>query len=269
MIPQHIARFFPLFLLLLGADYQDMPTPIPSRVPWVFFDLDDTLWDFSSNSLKALAVIYTDTPQLRPFYADFKSFADAYHAINDKLWNLYHHGLISTDYLKTERFEAVTRVIPGIRDAHKLARTMNDAYLATLSDYPDVVDGALDLLKEVAPHCLIGILSNGFRNTQYRKLAASGLDRYVQRMVISDEIGIQKPDKRLFDYALQATGADRRSLVWIGDNPDADIKGGIEAGWNTIYFNRKWIPYQGPGDPPVADTLQEVKKLLLARFRQG
>lgn len=243
-----------------------MPTPTLPRIPWAMFDLDDTLWDFSSNSNKALAVIYADTPLLRPFYADFQSFANAYHLVNDRLWNLYHHGEISTDFLKTERFEAVTRIIPGIENAHSLAQRLNDAYLATLADYPDMVEGALDLVRAVAPYYLIGILSNGFRNTQYRKLAASGLDRYVQRMIISDEIGIQKPDKRLFDYALRATGADPRTLVWVGDNPDADIKGGIEAGWNTIYFNRKGKPYEGTGSPLVAHSLAEVKQMLLERI---
>ena len=67
-------------------------------------------------------------------------------------------------------------------------------------------------------------------------------------MVISDEIGIQKPDPRIFRYAEQATGATTDSTLMIGDNPTNDIQGALNAGWHAIYFDRKDRPFS-PNSP--------------------
>ncbi|MDE5872205.1 MAG: HAD-IA family hydrolase, partial [Muribaculaceae bacterium] len=125
----------------------------------------------------------------------------------------------------------------------KEMRYLNDCYLRMLGECDTPVEGARELLDELSRKCLIGVLTNGFTEVQYRKLHSTGLDRYVQRMVISDEIGIQKPDIRIFRYAETATGASPESTIMIGDNPDNDIKGAINAGWHAVYFDRKNKPF--------------------------
>ena len=62
-------------------------------------------------------------------------------------------------------------------------------------------------------------------------------------MVISDEIRIQKPDPRIFRYAEQETGATPDTTIMIGDNPDNDIQGALDAGWQAIYLDRKSKPF--------------------------
>ena len=119
-----------------------------------------------------------------------------------------------------------------------LAESWDKRYLDILSDESRLVPDALDILERAREHYLIGILSNGFREVQYKKLRTTGLWRYVQRMVVSDEIGVNKPDARLFRFAEQAVGARPEECLMIGDNPDADIKGAIDAGWRAVYFNR-------------------------------
>ena len=125
-------------------------------------------------------------------------------------------------------------------------RKLNDRYLWLLGECDASVEGAKELLDELSRKYLIGVLTNGFIEVQYRKLRSTGLDRYIQRMVISDEIGIQKPDSRLFRYAEQATGATPESTIMIGDNPDNDIRGAIDAGWSAIYLDRKGKPFDSP-----------------------
>ncbi|MDE6056815.1 MAG: HAD-IA family hydrolase, partial [Muribaculaceae bacterium] len=121
-----------------------------------------------------------------------------------------------------------------------------------------------DLLAKVSERHLIGVLTNGFTEAQYRKLKSSGLDRYIQRMVISDEIGVQKPDSRLFRYAEQATGALPASTLMIGDNPDNDIKGAIDAGWRAIYLDRKNKPFSSSSPLYLGrrTTLMEILPML-------
>lgn len=100
------------------------------------------------------------------------------------------------------------------------------------------------MLKELRQKYLIGVLSNGFKGIQYKKLVNSGLDSYIQRVVISEEIGIQKPDARIFRYAETATGASADSAVMVGDNPANDVGGAIAAGWRAIYYDCKEKPFE-------------------------
>lgn len=228
-------------------------------VKWVFVDLDDTIWDFSENSSIALKLLYENSEILRSAYPDYDEYDEMYHLKNDELWNLYHHGEISQEYLKIERFRwLLSRKNVMLADIDSVSGAMNEWYLNRLSECTVVVDGAHELMSALSKRFLIGILSNGFLNVQYRKLYGSGLSKYVQRMIVSDEISVQKPDKRLFDYALVETGAEASTSVMIGDNPDADIKGAINAGWRTIYFDRKRRGVSGADPDMIVSDLKEI-----------
>lgn len=234
-----------------------------SGVKWVFIDLDDTLWDFSSNSDLSLQKLYNHHTILKTTYPDFIEFNNKYHCKNSELWELYHHGHISQDYLKVERFRwLLEHKGYSSDDIMECSWELNDWYLNQLALCSLTIDGAMELLEALSKKFLIGILSNGFIDVQYRKLSSSGLDKYVQRMIISDEIGIQKPDQRIFDYALNEVGATADEVILIGDNPDADIKGAIEAGWKAIYFNRKNKPITQTTPNAVISSLREIIPLI-------
>ena len=231
-------------------------------VKWVFIDLDDTLWDFSANSDVTLQKLYRKFEIFSRYYPEYNEFDEAYHLKNSELWDLYHHGHIEQEYLKLERFRWLL-VSKGYDcgDVDELSAEMNEWYLDELSRCSALVDGAIDLLELLGKRYLIGVLSNGFADVQYRKLQTSGLWRYVQRMVVSDEIGVQKPDKRIFDYALREVGAEANEVIMIGDNPDADIQGAKSAGWRAIYFNRKSKPSVAVADAEVASLSDVVTYL--------
>lgn len=230
------------------------------RLKWVFLDLDDTLWDFKTNSLEALKTIYSQNVYLHDIFADFNSFLNLYRFHNDRLWELYHHGKIDAQTLKRERFEVLLRATFDGSEAPRRACALNDSYLDTLSTQTAIVEGTESLLRSLAQHALIGVLSNGFINVQYKKLYRTPLWRYVQRMVISDEVGITKPNVRIFRFAELATGAESQTTLMIGDNPDADIAGAVGAGWHAIYLNRRGKACDV--DVPNCDSLAQVQKLL-------
>ncbi len=227
------------------------------RPNWIFFDLDDTLWNFSACSLAALKILYSESRILQMAYASFDLFSDSYHVLNSELWKLYHANAISRDYLQHERF---ARLLSGVESHVKScdeAMLLNARYLHILSGFPTLIDGAAEVLEALSKRYLLAVLSNGFIDTQYRKMHSSGLDRLITRTIVSDEIGIQKPDRRIFDYAVRETGAHNPILV--GDNPDADIRGAIDAGWKAIFFDVKVVQ---PAFPRQALRITDLRELL-------
>lgn len=213
----------------------------------VFVDLDDTIWDFTANSKVAMRTVF-ETHGLDA-QCPYGRFIECYLKHNEQLWELYHHGRITKDYLMSERFR-VSFEECGISylDENFPARFDYD-YLETIVMQKQVVAGAHELLSHLKMRGEVHILSNGFKNLQSRKLKSGGLDGYISKIILSDDIGITKPDKLLFDYALQTAGGEARTALMIGDNYDADILGAHEAGWRTIFFNRKGIA----PNPDVAD----------------
>lgn len=219
---------------------------------WIWFDLDDTLYDFRRSSDVALRGIY-DARGLDRWFGSPDRWKEIYHRHNAALWELYNAGTITKDFLKLERFRRPL-VEAGAPDdiAVALSLDMDGDYLHRLAATGFTLPGANDLLRDLRREGLrIGILSNGFTEVQYDKLSSAGLDSLVDCVVLSDEIGVNKPRRELFDYALEKSGADVSRCVMVGDNPDTDIAGAIAAGWRAILFN------------PATDTLLSLLPRLL------
>ena len=197
----------------------------------IFVDLDDTIWDFTANSKVALKAVY-ERYQLDN-QCSYDVFIKEYLLINEQLWSLYHHGKIEKDFLKRERFRASFERCGIICESPE---RFDYDYLETIVTLKKVVAGAPKLLQHLKKRGSVNVLSNGFANLQFRKLQSAGLDRYIDLMVLSDDIGVTKPDKRLFDYALEKAKANAETTLMIGDNYDADILGAYNAGWKTIFF---------------------------------
>lgn len=233
---------------------------------WIFIDLDDTLWDFSANSFDALESLYDADPTLKSIFRLKQDFVEAYRRNNTRLWDDYHHGRISSDFLKSERFRLLFPEDMEKEESMRTAFGLNSRYLALLSCGRKLVDGADLLLKTLSERFLICVLSNGFIEVQYQKLINTGLFEYVQRLIVSDEIGVNKPNTDIFNYALAETGAVREQAVMIGDNPDADIYGAVAAGWRGVYFNRNNVPLSGQLSecPAVKEisSLNDTEKIL-------
>lgn len=216
---------------------------------WIFFDLDDTLFDFSSASLIALKKLWEERSEINTVFPSPDAFIDEYHIHNSAMWKLHESGKITADFLKGERFRLTIAPDRNDDEIVRISHELNDRYLWHLGECNMVRPGVMERMEVLSKKYLIGILTNGFTEVQYRKLRSTGLDRYIQRMVISDEIGIQKPDSRIFRYAEQETGANADEIIMIGDNPDNDIQGALYAGWRAIYYNWKSKPFNS--DSPL------------------
>ena len=240
----------------------DFDKHIFDAVKTVFLDLDDTLWDFAANSRVALRRTY-DHFGIARWQPDYQAFESCYETRNAELWHDYHHGRVTREFLLSERFRHVLAVIDCSADTLELGRLMNDWYLDTLATLPAIVPGARHLLEHLhrkgyGAH----VLSNGFAGVQQRKLISGGINHLVDSLVLSDDCGITKPQRGIFDYALQRTGATADSALMVGDDPDTDIKGAHDAGWHTVFYNAKGRePLEGTADV-VVDRLEQICDLL-------
>jgi putative hydrolase of the HAD superfamily len=200
----------------------------------LFFDLDNTLWDFNSNSFDAL-YIALDKLQLLEQIGSYTTFFKIYAEVNEKLWELYRQGLMPKKILSKQRFDESfekhgTPVNIG-------GDVVNDAYLAEMPFQTRLVEGARKVLEHLHGRYEVAIITNGFKEVQYDKIIKSELSKYFRKIFISEEVGAQKPAKKIFEYALKSMNAPKKSSLMIGDSWDADIMGARNFGIDQVYFN--------------------------------
>lgn len=230
----------------------------------VWVDLDDTLIDFTTNSHSALIKMWHDEPILQRLFASPELWAERYEDHNLTLWAQYNVGRITRDYLRHQRFYLPhSEAGASEAEADTTARRFDTLYLDYLAREKALMPGAMDLLKYLRSRGMrIGCLSNGFKEVQYRKIRAAGLEPWIDIVVLSDDIGVNKPDPRIFDYAMQRTADTHpRHHLMIGDNPATDIAGARRAGWPAIWYHpRRAFP--GVPCPPGATEITDLQELL-------
>jgi putative hydrolase of the HAD superfamily len=204
----------------------------------LFFDLDNTIWDFDSNSFDALQAALKKMDLLDKIgsYGDFYNIFDS---VNENLWALYREGKISKRILRVQRFEESFEkngsLFPG------MAELVNDAYLAEMPGLTRLVDGARELLDYLFERYEMAIITNGFKEVQHKKIIQSGLAKYFKKLFISEEIGSTKPKREIFEHAIKSMNARKKNSLMIGDSWEADIVGARNFGIDQIYFNPRLI----------------------------
>ncbi len=196
---------------------------------WLLFDLDNTLFDFDAAELKALARTF---PQFGHTYTP--EVGEAYHRINHDLWQTFERGEITAVQLRTARFQRLFQAI-GV-DADPAA--FSNVYLGNLAAFPDLIDGADELIPRLSRTHQLALITNGLSDVQWPRLAASPIGDYFTAVTISDEIGIAKPDPGIFDAAFAAMGQPAKNdVLIIGDSLTSDIRGGVNYGIDTCWYN--------------------------------
>lgn len=204
----------------------------------IWLDLDDTIWDMKGNSLKCLGELYF-SEGIDNYLPCKENWLELYETVNKRLWAQYADGEIDEPFLRIERFACPLRLC-GIKnnEAKEKAVILDKKYLQLLGDCDNLVPGARELLALLKTSgCRLGILSNGFMEVQHRKLKSSKIEEFFDTIVLSGEIGIPKPDVRLYRYAEQKASVRSKDCLMIGDSIATDIQGAVNAGWETWWFN--------------------------------
>jgi putative hydrolase of the HAD superfamily len=202
----------------------------------LFFDLDHTLWDFEANSRLTLAEMYQNMQLEKRGINDFDLFHKNYLTHNDKLWERYRKGFIKVDELRWKRFW-LTLLDFKIGD-EQLARDMAVHFLDLLPTRTLLFPQAIEVLEYlVAKNYELHLITNGFEKTQHSKLRHSGIDKYFVEVITSEGSNSLKPHKEIFDFAMEKARADPRHSIMIGDDPEVDIKGAMNAGIDQVFVN--------------------------------
>ena len=205
------------------------------KIKHLFFDLDRTLWDFEKNSHEELVSIYEKNKLHQKGISLKEEFIKVYKEINDECWELYRNNQMSKELLRSERFRRTLHYF-GITD-QALSEEIGNQYIENSPKRTTLIDGTLDLLDYLKGKYQMHIITNGFEEVQFLKLNNSGLSNYFDVVITSEAVGFKKPNPIIFEYALTKANAKANESVMIGDDLQTDIKGGLNAGMECIYYN--------------------------------
>lgn len=207
----------------------------------LFFDLDRTLWDFEENSKTALNTLFHEYG-LDKKVDHFIHFHEVYKRINKQLWEQYAQNKIDKEYLRIQRFAQTFEQL-DIPD-EKLAKKFDEGYISISPFQTQLFPNTKETLNELQKlGYRMSIITNGFEEVQHIKLKNCGIDHFFDEVVCSEQIGYSKPDKRVFEFALEKTSSVSENSVMIGDDIRGDVIGAEAVGIQGILFdpNRKKI----------------------------
>lgn len=201
----------------------------------LFFDLDHTLWDYDRNVQESLSELYTHYKLEKLGVLSSQHFIDSFYAVNFKLWASYDKGELQKDELRITRFPRIF-AHAGVIDA-VIPDAFEGDFMHRTSSKPHLFPYTIELLEYLKPKYRLFVITNGFDESQAKKMNSSGLSNYFEMVVTSETTGHKKPDPRIFHYAMEQAGATQDNSLMIGDNPISDIQGAHAAGMDQVFFN--------------------------------
>ena len=238
----------------------------------VFIDWDDTIGDFHGAAKKALQEMY-DKYHLCNYFASHEEFISLYKPHNIELWDKYGKDLVSKEYLSFDRFfyplmhgsKVCDRLDKSIRlELCTLADRLSEDFLHMTTAHFALLEGAEEIVRYLAAKYPLTVVTNGFVEVQYEKFDKSGLKDCFAHIVLSEEVGCQKPNPRIFEEALRMNGLDASEVVMIGDSFSSDIAGANTVGIDTIWLAQPdtMTDEQRHAATYIVTSLQEIKQIL-------
>ncbi len=227
------------------------------KITDIFFDLDHTLWDFDANSKSAFAKLLEKNNL--PLSID--EFCQTYKPINTAYWEEYSQGKKSKKEVKFGRLTD-TFFSLGIKTDREFINAFAHDYLQFLKKETKLIEGSVEILEYLKDKYRLHILTNGFIEIQEGKIHNTGLTKYFDQIISSEEIGKQKPHPDVFKYALNKAKTFAHKSIMIGDNFKSDILGAINAGMKVIFFD---LHNQATVDRkiiPKVNSLPEIREFL-------
>jgi YjjG family noncanonical pyrimidine nucleotidase len=198
------------------------------RYRLLIFDIDDTLVDFAASQTAALAEIRAaHYPLAAP-----DSFARIYTEVNHALWGAFVRGEIVQEEIRRRRFTET---------AHRLGlpvpdwRTIVDAYEDALAAHAQLFEGSLALLESLAPRFRLAAITNGLTRVQLPKARRTGIARFLDPYLISEQESVAKPSSEIFRRCLGRAGIAASDALMIGDSWESDGRGAANAGMDFCY----------------------------------
>ena len=222
-----------------------------SRYPYLLFDADDTLFDFSAANHNAFARVcaHCGLTYTEALYKHYES-------INAPLWQQLNRGEVTKEFLVVERFRRFLAEVGADADPAECNRIQ----LAGLGSSSVLFPEALDVVQTLSKTHKLYIVTNAVASVQRARLAASAIAPYITAAFISEEAGAAKPSRAYFDYVLaRIDGITPDNCLVIGDSLTSDIQGAVNAGLPACWYNPKGNPR--PAELPIDYEIRDLREL--------
>ena len=238
----------------------------------VFFDLDNTLCDSDT----AWSIATRETFQLlckREPDVSVETITKAWTTVHEKRFQQLNAGKGSMAALRDSRFQCLFKELglPQGTMTEELNDFLSSRYLTSLHLYDDVS------VLEALPTYHVGIVTNGAHDThtdsQFSKVQHLGLSERIQSLTISDEVGVRKPNIKVFTVACKRAGVLPKEALFVGDSIENDIVGANRVGMTSVLIDRKsdgLIPEAGDERPDyVVSNLHDVLSCLADKHKRN
>ena len=227
-----------------------------SRYTTLLFDADATLMDFHRSEHEAV----TECLQFFGLPSDDSVIAK-YSEINAGYWKMLERGEIEKEKLYPARWQSLI-------DCYGFdceAKAISDKYIERLATKSYMIDGALELCQSLYGKFKMYIVTNGQKDIQKSRLFTSPLFKYFDGCFISEDVGYEKPSIKFFEAVIKnIPNYDPKRAIIIGDSLTSDMKGGINAGIDTCWYNPggKHAP-EGMELSYIVKNYEEMAEILL------
>ncbi|GEN51027.1 YjjG family noncanonical pyrimidine nucleotidase [Alkalibacterium pelagium] len=226
----------------------------------LIFDLDDTILDFKKGEQSGLSKVFS---AYSPDHIDYEEWLLTFKKVNSGIWKQIEDGGSSKDLLNT-RFSETFKVFEFEADGQRLEQD----YRSHLNENFHVLEGAkemLERLKSQKYRLIAG--TNGTAGTQWNRLKGTGLISIFDDVVISEEIGVAKPDKKFFDRLFEKNvEVDPQKTIMIGDSLRSDIQGARNAGLSNIWYNPSHLKNKSDIIPDFeVSSYKEMEKVIMEK----
>jgi len=184
-----------------------------------------------------------------------------YRDVNAKYWRDYSEGKIDKIQLRNGRFTETLKEFK-INNA-KMGEQMSDRYLEVSPFQTHLFPSTKEVLTELKNNNYnLHIITNGFKEVQFKKLENSGIIHFFDDILCSEEVGKAKPHPLVFHGALKRTSAKAENSIMIGDDINADVVGAENVGIRGVLFDPE-KRHEGKSGLERIDHLEEIPPLIL------
>lgn len=215
---------------------------------WLLFDFDNTLVDFHEASKLAF---YSALQNYSIEHDD--SYYGIYGEINAKIWSDFEQKLITAEDIRRTRFTLFFEKI-GKEDIDGYA--FNAKYLSNIIEHTTIRQDVIDMLQRLQARFKMSIITNGLKEVQRARLAKCKIDHLFDSIIVSDEIGVAKPDNAFFEHVMDSVeeDIDKQKILVIGDSLKSDIAGAKSFGLKSCYISKN--PDNQSADIALQDVLE-------------
>lgn len=217
----------------------------------ILFDMDDTILDFQKAQFVSIKYVLAkyNIPYSDDIYHLYKN-------INHNLWGQFDEGKMSKDTVQQERFTRFFKTLGEDIDGQQA----NIFYQDALAGQTWLIPYAKEICKKLSQNHTLSIVTNGVGMTQKKRFSSSEISPYFSNILISEDIGIAKPDKRFFDEVFKVINcAEKSQILWVGDSLSSDIQGANNAGIDCCWFNPKCAKLDRPLQ--ITYTITDLRQL--------